>query len=179
MTLVVLETARLALKTFSLEDALGFYELNLDPEVLRYTGDVPFRSIAEAEAFIRGYDHYDRHGFGRWSVFIRDTAEYIGFCGLNYRPELDEVDVGFRLLRRYWGNSYATEAARASILHGFETCGLSRIVARARRENLASLRVMENLGMRFEKEFFVEGALWVQYEITKEAVDGSVLRRLS
>lgn len=162
------ETDRLALAKFSLADAPGFYALNLDPEVLRYTGDLPFSSVAEAEAFIRHYKNYERDGFGRWSVFLKETGEYIGFCGLSYRQEVDEVDIGFRFLRRVWGNGYATEAGRACLLRGFQVYSLERIVARAMRENLASHRVIHKLGMRFEVEFLEDGAVWYQYEITKE-----------
>ena len=165
---IVFETDRLVLKKFNLTDAQGFYELNLDPEVIRHTGDVPFASVAEAESFIRSYDHYIRYGFGRWSVFIRDSGDYIGFCGLNYRSALVEVDVGFRILKRYWGQGYATEAARGCLLYGFKEYALDRIVARAMRENLASHRVIQKLGMRFQKTFAMEGADWVQYEITQE-----------
>lgn len=160
---IVFVTERLVLKKFSLADAQGFYELNLDPDVIRYTGDVPFRSVADAEAFIIGYDHYERYSYGRWSVFIEDTGDYIGFCGLNYRPDQDEVDVGFRFLKRYWGKGYATEAARGSLLYGFNELVLDKIVARAMQENLASHRVLQKLGMRFEKTFEAEGAVWYQY----------------
>jgi RimJ/RimL family protein N-acetyltransferase len=163
---IVLETERLVLKRFSPADTQGFYELNLDPEVIRYTGDVSFASVVEAEAFIRNYDHYERYGFGRWSVFIRDSGNYIGFCGLNYRLALDEVDVGFRFLKRYWGKGYATEAARGSLLYGFNEYALNKIVGRAIQENLASHRVLQKLGMRFEKTFEAEGAVWVQYACT-------------
>lgn len=163
---IVLETERLVLKRFSPMDAQGFYELNLDPEVIRYTGDMPFSSAAEAESFIRNYDHYERYGFGRWSVFVRDSGDYIGFCGLNYRLAVDEVDVGFRFLKRYWGKGYATEAARGSILYGFKEYALEKIVGRAMQENLASHRVLLKLGMRFEKAFEAEGANWHQYACT-------------
>ena len=162
------ETERLVLKKFNKADAQGFYELNLDPEVICYTGDVPFASVAEAETFIRNYDHYDRYGFGRWSVFLKDSSEYIGFCGLNYRPAVDEVDLGFRLCRSHWGKGFATEAARGSLLYGFEAYDLENIVARAMKENLASHRVLHKLGMRFQKTFEAEAMIWVQYEITQE-----------
>lgn len=167
---IVFSTQRLILKRFSPKDAQGFYELNLDPEVLRYTGDVPFSSVAEAEAFIRSYDHYERDGFGRWSVFLKDTGEYIGFCGLNYSMKKREVDVGFRFLRKHWGKGYATEAARGSLLHGFQVYGLERIVARARVDNPASQRVIQKLGMHFEKEFVEDNQVWSQYEITRAEV---------
>jgi RimJ/RimL family protein N-acetyltransferase len=165
---VVFETERLELKKFSAADAQGFYELNLDPEVLRYTGDVPFASVVEAETFIRNYNHYDRYGFGRWSVFLKDWGDYIGFCGLNYRPSVDEVDLGFRLRMSHWGKGYATEAARGSLNYGFKTYNLEKIVARAMKMNLASHRVLQKLGMRFQKTFEAEAMIWVQYEITRE-----------
>jgi len=165
---IVFETARLVLKRFSPADARGFYELNLDPDVIRYTGDIPFASGGEAESFIRNYNHYERYGFGRWSVFLKDSGEYIGFCGLNYRPKMDEVDLGFRLRRIHWGKGYATEASRGSLVYGFKEYALHKIVAKAMKENLSSHRVLHKLGMRFEKTFEKEGAHWIQYEITQE-----------
>ncbi len=165
----IIKTARLTLREFSIEDAQGLYELNLDTEVLRYTGDIPFASVSAAEDFIRNYKNYDRDGFGRWSVFLKEAGEYIGFCGLNYRPALDEVDLGFRLLRVHWGKGYATEAGSASLSHGFRGLGLRRIVARAMRENITSHRVIQKLGMRFEKEFIEDGKIWYQYEISQAA----------
>jgi RimJ/RimL family protein N-acetyltransferase len=166
----VFETKRLVLKRFSTADAQGFYELNADPEVIRYSGDVPFRSVFEAGEFIRQYDHYDKYGFGRWSVFYRETGQYLGFCGLNYSPRLDEVDIGFRILRKHWGKGYATEAARGSIAYGFQEYGLGRIVGRAVKENTASHRVLEKLDMRFEKQFEMDGVIWFQYEILRESL---------
>ena len=163
----VLDTARLALARFSPADAPGFYELNADPEVIRHTGDEPFTSAAEAEAFIRAYAHYDRHGYGRWSVYLKETGDYVGFCGLNYSARLDEVDVGFRFMRRYWGRGYATEAARASLQHGFNVYNLSKIVGRALPGNAASLRVLEKLGMQYVKDVENDGLLWRQYEIRR------------
>jgi RimJ/RimL family protein N-acetyltransferase len=164
----VFETERLVLKKFNVADAQGFYELNLDPEVIRYTGDMSFASVAEAETFIRNYDHYDRYGFGRWSVSVKDTGNFIGFCGLNYRAAMGEVDLGFRLCRNQWGKGYATEAAHSSLWHGFYTYGLEKIVARAMKDNLASQRVICKLGMSYEKTFAAEGVDWVQYQITQE-----------
>jgi RimJ/RimL family protein N-acetyltransferase len=163
----VILTPRLALARFSPADAPGFYELNGDPAVVRYTGDKAFASVAEAEAFIRGYDHYQGHGYGRWSVYLTQTNEYLGFCGLAYRASVDEVDVGFRLMHRYWGQGYATEAARASVEHGFREYGLVKIVGRAMPENLASVRVLEKIGMTFAKRVEDEVGQWLQYELSR------------
>lgn len=160
---VVAETERLELREFSTEDAEGFYRLNADPEVLRYTGDEPFADVEAARAFLAAYDNYTRDGFGRWSVYVKETGEYIGFCGLSYRPESGEVDVGFRIRRDCWGKGYATEAARAALEIGFNRYGLTRIVGRAMRDNVASHRVLLKLGMSFSHEIERDGAVWVVY----------------
>jgi len=163
----VLKTARLVLKTFSVTDARAFFELNADPAVLRFTGDVSFPSVAEAEDFIRNYDHYARYGFGRWSVFLKASGEYPGFCGLSYQPALDEVDVGFRFVRRHWGKGFASESARGAVLHGFRICGRAKIVGRARQENFASHRVLLKLGQRWAKSIVMDGHTWDQYEVSR------------
>ena len=162
---VVAVTERLELREFSVDDAEGFHDLNADPEVLRYTGDVPFVDVAEAREFLASYDNYARDGFGRWSVYVRQTGQYIGFCGLNYRADRDEVDLGLRLRRDCWGQGYATEAARAALELGFTRNGLKRIVGRAMRDNMASHRVLEKVGMTFSHEDKQDGAMWVVYAV--------------
>lgn len=152
----ILETPRLLLREFREEDAPHFFELNEDPEVIRYTGDPPFASVEAARQFLLDYDQYEKHGYGRWAVLLKPESarpEWIGWCGLKYIPELDETDVGFRFFRRYWGRGYATEAARACLDYGFGALGLKRIVGRAMKENAASVRVLQKIGMEFWKEF--------------------------
>jgi ribosomal-protein-alanine N-acetyltransferase len=159
-------TERLMLREFSPADAEALYALNADPEVVRYTGDRAFRDIEEARQLLANYDSYRQRGFGRWSVNLNETTEYIGFCGLAHRSETDEVDLGFRFYRACWGKGYATEAGLASLAIGFEHYGLDRIVGRAMEANLASHRVLTRLGMRRVFSFEREGQRWVQYEIT-------------
>lgn len=152
----ILETPRLLLREFHEEDAPHFYKLNEDPEVTRYTGDLPFRDEEAARQFLLDYDQYEKHGYGRWAVLLKPEntrPEWIGWCGLKYIPELDETDVGFRFFRSYWGRGYATEAARACLAYGFGALGLKRIVGRAMKENAASVRVLQKIGMEFWKEF--------------------------
>jgi RimJ/RimL family protein N-acetyltransferase len=159
-------TERLTLREFSPADAEALYALNADPEVVRYTGDRAFYDVEEARQLLNSYDSYRLHGFGRWSVYLSETNEYIGFCGLAYRAETDEVDLGFRFHRSCWGNGYATEASQASLAIGFGQYGLDRIVGRAMEQNLASHRVLTRLGMRQVSAFEREGHVWVQYQIT-------------
>jgi len=159
------ETERLELRRFSLGDAPGFFSLNEDPEVIRYTGDVAFADENEARNFILDYNHYSLHGYGRWSIFIKETGEYVGFCGLNYSLEKNEVDLGFRIRRAHWGSGIATEAGRESLRLGFERYGLKKIVGQAMNANLASRRVLEKLKMIETSQFEEGGHIWIQYEI--------------
>jgi len=81
----------------------------------------------------------------------KEGRRLIGFCGLQPLPETDEIEIGWWLARAWWGRGLATEAARAALHEGFTRAGLDRIVAIAQPANTASIRIMEKLGMRFER----------------------------
>ncbi|MCB0572881.1 MAG: GNAT family N-acetyltransferase [Phaeodactylibacter sp.] len=152
----ILETSRLWLRAFAVTDAPHFFELNNAPETIRYTGDLPFESVEAARQFLEAYNQYEQYGYGRWAVLLKPSGQWIGWCGLKYSPELQETDIGFRFFPRYWGQGYATEAARACLDYGFGPLGLDRIVGRAMKDNKASVRVLEKIGLRFWKEFDFE-----------------------
>ena len=147
---IVIETDRLLVRKFTEDDAPLLYDLNLDPEVIRYTHD-PLTDVEEArkvleEVILPQYILYDH---GRWAVHLRSGLEFIGWCGLKYLTETNEVDLGYRFKKNFWGNGYATEAARACIKYGFATLNLQRIVGRALPANLASIKVLEKCGMEY------------------------------
>lgn len=148
MAIFELLTLRLRLREFQTCDALGFYQMNADPEVLRYTGDHPFKDIKAAENFISTYDHYAKYGYGRWTVERLEDNAYLGFCGLKYHPKTSEVDLGYRLDRNFWGKGYATEAALACLDYAFRSLKLNQVIGRAAQQNTGSLRVLEKIGMR-------------------------------
>lgn len=149
---MVLETTRLILREFTPDDAEAAYDLNNDPDVVKYTGDDPFSSIEEARIFLENYDHYKKYGYGRWAVILKSSEEFLGWCGLKYEQEVDEFDIGFRFSKRYWNKGYATEAAAACLDHGFNRFHMKRIAGRAMLENKASIKVLEKIGMKFLKE---------------------------
>ena len=163
-----ISTHRLQLREFQAEDAAALFRLNSDPEVLRYTGDKPFVDISDASRFIDNYDHYAAHGFGRWAVLDRQTGQFMGFCGLRRRAETAEVDLGFRLFRRYWAAGFATEASQACLDAGFMDFGLEEITGRAMRENLPSISVLQKLGMVYRNMSEENGLFWLIYAITAE-----------
>lgn len=144
-----LETDRLLLRDIEPDrDASVLFELNNDPEVVRYTGDGPFESEEATRAFFRErIAQYALDGMGRWVVERKADGEVLGWCGLK-RHDDGQVDVGYRFFRRYWGHGYATEAARASVEYGFRVLGLPRIIAHVMPENTASRGVMRKLGLR-------------------------------
>lgn len=164
----LLETERLKLRKFLPKDSLGFFHLNNDPKVLEFTGDSPFLSENEALKFIQSYDHYQKFGFGRWSVILKETGEYLGFCGLKFTEELDEVDIGFRFFRNCWNKGFATESSLAVLDFAFSELKLKRIVARTMPENKASIRVIEKIGMRFVEERISENENWLIWEKLNE-----------
>ena len=137
------------------------HEVYADREVMRYigAGDSYSTSVDESEERLsRLIDHHERHGFSLWAVTDRETGAVMGDCGLiYYAHEGPEIELGYRLAKPYWGNGYATEAARAWVAHGFEELDLDRIVAVTHPENVASQRVLEKLGMRFREMADYEG----------------------
>lgn len=146
----MLETTRLILKPGTLQDAPHLLVLNSDPEVVRFTGDVSLLNILEAEKLVkeRLIPQFEKYRMSRFSTFLKDGT-YIGWCGLKYFPETNEVDLGYRFMKKYWGKGYATEASQICLKYGFETLGLKRIIAKAMPDNIGSIKVMQKLGMNF------------------------------
>lgn len=168
---VVIETERLLLRTFTEGDAPLIYNLNLDPEVIRYTLD-PIKDVSHAQQVLEQviFPQYTLYNHGRWAVHIKQGLEFIGWCGLKTRPELNEIDLGYRFVKPAWGRGYATEAAAACIKYGFEKLNLRRIVGRALPGNLASMRVLEKCGMNYVGEEIVEGLLHKTYDIFNPSI---------
>jgi len=161
----IIETQRLCLRKMTIDDAYNIYLLNLDVDVIKYTGDESFKNIEKARHFLENYNHYDKYQFGRWAVIHKNNNEFLGWCGLKYTPELDEVDIGFRFFKKFWNNGYATESAEACINYGFEKYKLAKIVGRAMKENTGSIRVLEKIGLEYSKNFKFGQKEGVIYEI--------------
>lgn len=149
---MIAETERLYLREMTAADAKSAYELNLDPEVIQYTGDVAFESIKEAERFLINYDHYRKYGFGRWAVIQKSNKEFLGWCGLKFHEDSNEFDLGYRFFKKHWGKGFATEASKACLELGFKKFNMPEIYAEAMKTNPASIKVMEKIGMHFVKE---------------------------
>jgi [ribosomal protein S5]-alanine N-acetyltransferase len=163
----ILETGRLLLREMTPDDAENAYRLNLDPEVIRYTGDEPFRDVDEARKFLKNYDHYRKYGFGRWAVISKANQEYLGWCGLKYSADLDEYDIGFRFMKDHWNKGYATESAKVCLEYGMSALKMNMIVGRAMRVNTASINVLKKIGLEYWKDDACGDADGVIYKIEK------------
>lgn len=161
----IAETARLILRELHPSDAQSFYDLNVNPKVIRYTGNTAFGDLAEAKAFLENYQDYSQNGYGRWAVIHKDSGRFIGWCGLKFEGETQQTDIGFRFFEEEWGKGYATESAAMCLQVGFEQFYLRTIVGRAMKENIASIKVLEKIGLRYEKEITLAGIEAVLYQI--------------
>jgi RimJ/RimL family protein N-acetyltransferase len=154
---IIFETPHLILRRITEADASLILALNSDPAVLKYLHEPVLQNEEHAREIIRNIilPQYENN-LGRWAIITKGNNEFIGWCGLKHRPELEEIDLGYRLKPTVWGNGFATEAAAATLDHGFKKLHLSIITGRAHVENIASLKVLEKIGMTFIKEEVVD-----------------------
>lgn len=148
----VVETGRLRLRHFDTDDAAFIVRLLNEASFVAYIGDKEVRSVQEANQYLRDgpLDSYERFGYGLNMVELKETGEPVGMCGLVRRDTLEDPDIGFAFLEKYWSNGYARESAEAVLAHARETLGLNRIVAIVTTENRSSIKLLENVGLTFE-----------------------------
>jgi RimJ/RimL family protein N-acetyltransferase len=148
-----LQTPQLTLRRFTVDDAEEYFPLVSLPEVIRFTGDEPCRSVDEVRAQLaaRPIRDYAVHGFGRMACIERSTGRLVGFSGLKYLEDMDEIDVGYRFLPDCWGKGYATESARAIMDYEVAHHGIKRVIGLVEPANSGSVNVLTKLGLKFEK----------------------------
>ena len=165
---MTLATARLTLRPFTEDDFAAHARLYADPEITRWLSDGPWLGPAARERSERAVRRFIAHwldrGYGVWAVEERTSARFLGQCGLNTIDE-DEVEILWALEQSAWGHGFATEAARAALAYAFDVVGLDRVVALARPENGPSRRIMDKLGMRWEKDVDAFGRPAVYYAV--------------
>jgi ribosomal-protein-alanine N-acetyltransferase len=169
---IELYTPRLRLRPFGEADAPAHLALYGDPEVTRWLRDGPFLGDQVAVRSRRAIDRFVRHwgekGFGVFAVEELATGRFLGQCGLNTIDELGEVEILYAFERAAWGRGLATEAAQAALAYGFDEVGLPRIVAVTHPAHTRSRKVMEKLGMRYERDVEIFGLRAVLYALTRD-----------
>ena len=170
MSFPQIETARLRLRPYIIDDVEALHAHWTDPQVRKYLWDdiiIPREQVAEVvESSINGFA---ASGFGFWAIFFREKNELIGFCGFRFFGEPPEIEILYSIAPEYTGRGLATEAARAMLRYGFAEHKFARIYAGADPPNAASFRVMEKCGMEFSKRLWINNLEAVYYVITKTA----------
>lgn len=166
-----LETDQLQLRPFQYEDIDRMSEIFGDPEVMRYIASGTQTKALIEERFPVMLQRFERWGFGMWAVIEKASQTLLGRCGLVYLDNTPEVELGYALDKACWNRGFATEASIACLRFGFEQVKLDRIVAIAQPANLASQRVMQKVGMTFEKNAHYYNTDVVYYAISKHEFD--------
>jgi RimJ/RimL family protein N-acetyltransferase len=150
-----LETPRLHFRKFTPDDLHALAAIRSDPDVMRYVGACKPESVEELQVRLtKVIAHWERHNFGPWALVNKETNRMIGWCGLSYLDDTGDVEIAYGLTKEHWGKGLASEAAAAAMKYGFHQLGLDRIVAVVWPENIASLRVLEKLGMTSEPRLY-------------------------
>lgn len=164
-----LETARLRLRPFTLEDLDALCRITADAEVMRYIGEGRALSPAETEANLRNIvEAFQRRGYGRWAVEEKAGGGLLGYCGLGCPAESPGTELVYMLDRSAWGRGLASEASAAVLRFAFEELGLERVYALTMPGNARSRRVLERLGMEYLRDDRYYGYDCVCYALTRD-----------
>jgi len=164
---VLIETDRLQMREFALDDIDAVFEFSTCPDVTRFTGDAgAVRSKQDAENLIKTVwlAEYEMYGYARYALVHKGDQKVIGFCGVKFEPELGLPDIGYRMMPAYWGRGLATEAVAATLKYAREVLGLERIVGEVVDQNLASNKLLLNLGFRPVDTYVKDGITINRYE---------------
>lgn len=175
MGIPTLTTSRLILRPFAEEDIDPLHRILGDRDVLRYFPNTDPPTRDRVQKLISGQlKHWEERGYGWWAIELPSQDDLIGWSGLQFLPETEEVEVAYLLGRAFWGKGLATEAARAGLQYGFEDIGLESIVAIVHPENVASQRVIEKLGMSFVDQSHYFGMDCYRYSIERSSFNSAV-----
>jgi [ribosomal protein S5]-alanine N-acetyltransferase len=150
---IVIETERLILRKFTIDDASFMLKLLNTPSWLRFIGDRNVHSVEEAKQFLlNGYlKSYETHGFGFYVTVEKATQNPIGMCGLVKRNTLEDVDIGFAFMPDFVGKGYGFEAASATLKYAENVLKLEKVIAIVDPENVVSIALIRKIGLQFEK----------------------------
>jgi [ribosomal protein S5]-alanine N-acetyltransferase len=144
----ILETDRLILRTWSLDDAETLFRLYSNPELYCFTGSEPFPDVETTRRYMEEYfiNFQKERGFGVWAVVEKVSGKLVGSCGLDYFDDRPELGLGYWFDPEYWGRGYATEAARVCVAYAFDKLNAPELASMTHSQNKASQRVLEKAG---------------------------------
>ncbi len=173
---IFIETDRLILREIVPADRNGLFAIDSDPEVNTYLGRKPVENIEQIDdiiTFIR--KQYVENGIGRWAMIEKNTNNFVGWCGLKLVKELTNnhinyYDLGYRLNKSYWGKGFGTEAAMATLDYGFITMKLKDIYAIADSQNIASINIIQKVGLKYINTFKLDNTDHDWFEIHRSNI---------
>ncbi|MBD1862055.1 MULTISPECIES: GNAT family N-acetyltransferase [Trichocoleus] len=170
MTGYELETERLQLRLLAIADLEAHHrQITANPYVMKTLPSSRPLTWERGQAVLTNFiDHWQHHGFGLWAMVEKQHGELIGHCGLQWLQNTSEVELAYAIAHDYWNKGLTTEAARASVRFGFETLQLQRIVSIALPTNLASQRVMQKAGLKYEKRAHYYNLEVAYYSLNRE-----------
>ncbi len=149
----IFQTERLSLHALTDDDAPWMFRLLNEPSFIQFIGDKGIKTLEDAKKYIseRAAKSYEKWGYGLYGVKHKVSGEFIGICGLVKREALDDPDVGFAFFPEHWSQGYAVESATGALTFARDRLKLSRVLGVTALENQASIRVLEKIGLRFER----------------------------
>lgn len=167
--MIILETERLLHRRITPDDLETIINFRSDDDVNRYLGGAKAKTREHNENRMKFYlETWEKYGFGFSMMILKETGEEIGWSGLQPLEDSGEIEVGYGLIKKYWGKGIGFETAKGWLEHGFTKAGLDRIVAVADQENTGSWRIMEKCGMKYEGIKFYYGVDVVFYAVSKD-----------
>jgi ribosomal-protein-alanine N-acetyltransferase len=158
-----IETERLVLREIVDQDAEAMFVMDSDPIVHETLGNQPVTDITQVrEAIANIRQQYNEFGTGRFAVVLKETNEFIGWCGVKWETHVygDHLspyfDLGYRYLRKHWGHGYATEAATAALRFAFSELKVDKVAAIAFVYATGSCRVLQKLGFNIVGDKFLD-----------------------
>lgn len=165
----LIETKRLFLRDITRNDLDTLLDFFTDADAVRFIAET--KDIDGVKEWIsQVHKSYDQYGYGPWSVINKTSDQFLGYCGLYLQEDVDgnnEVEILYGLIRKNWGNGYATEAANGVYEYGRDKLNLNRFISLIHPENFRSIKVAEKIGMEFDIEIYRWGQNYHVYSIGK------------
>ena len=172
-----IETERLILRELRLSDLDGMFELDSNPEVHKYLGNKPIKTVNESVKILESViNQYHERGIGRFAAIEKPSGEFIGWSGIKLNTgdketlgdKRDFYDIGYRFIPRYWGKGYATESSKATLDFGFKKLNIKTMCGAAEIGNIASNKVLQKIGLQYMEQFPYEKEMINWYELKQE-----------
>jgi ribosomal-protein-alanine N-acetyltransferase len=175
MTIPSFETERLRLRPFCNEDAVALHRIVSAEGMLKYFPGPPIPSLEKSERLVRHQiEQWTTVGYAWWAVELKATGQLVGWNGLQFLPDTNETEIGFLTDKALWGQGLTTEGGRIGLQYGFRELGMSEIIAVAHPDNGASRRVIEKLGMQFDRVTEYFGMQLARYTLSAAGHERSV-----